>query len=242
MEVKNYDSVPRLQHAILLYGLGNYQGAKFATVHFVEDDGKGKPVIMPGVPATKLGLKTALRELVDDRVTPELLPEHVLAKGSDYIVWYRKPTRQNVWVRAEAVGGERMAEVPVPGLVWCVDPTGKCSVFAYRGNGRPDGQTILHQAPFFNVWDQTIGNICVGNTKVPKGPAALQPENWEKMFFESWSTHPNTNRMIRGKENAYAFWKRLLDGEFKVFPQSKLYPTKLTLQKVFADMFIKGRK
>lgn len=234
MELHCMDRSPRATTAILLYG-GKYNESGFVTVHPVATE-NGVPVIKPGTPATRQGLAEALREVADDAVPPELFPAHILAKGADHLVWYRPPSRQKVWVRSNELGGERNAEVPVPGLIWLALPArGNCRVFAYKGSDRPDTETVLHQAPFFNVWDS--GEVCTGSADIPQGPAALVPENWEAMFFNSWFSHPNTPRLTKGKEGAYVLWERLLSGKHRVFPQTKLYSIKKQLGDVFNDMF-----
>lgn len=236
MQLDCADRSPEPRAAVLLYGANN--GGGFATVHPVTME-EGVPVIKAGTPATRQGLLTALRELTDDRLAPELLPGHILAKGIDHLIWYRPPSRRTIWVKAEELG-QRSGEIPIPGLIWLVKPlSGGCSIFAYQGDDRPTAETQLCQAPFFNVWES--GGICTGNAEVPRGPEALVPENWENMFFKSWFTHPNTPKIVRGKQGAYTFIKELLDGKRKVFPKAKLLPIKRTLGTEFKSMF-GGRK
>lgn len=236
MQVVKSDTVPVPRHAVLLYEGGSQS---FATVHPVEIE-NDVPVIRPGIAATRRGLNEAMQMLAQKKLKPELLRECILAKGSDHLVWYRPPSRQTIWVRSAELGGDIQAEVPTPGVIWVVH-TGYRSVkvFAYKDEGRPDGTTELHQAPFFNVWQS--GEICIGSAEAPKGAAALVPENWEAMFFGSWFSHPNTGKLVTGKQSAYAFWKDLLAGKYRKFPQAKLVPLKRTLEQEFEAMF-NGRK
>jgi PRTRC genetic system protein B len=233
MQAHCADRSPVPGSAVLLYSGTNGNG--FATVHDVVMEGD-VPVIRAGTPASRQGLLSALRQLADDRLPPELIPAHILAKGIDHLVWYRPPSRQTIWVKAEALGGERSGEVPMSGLIWLVNPmTGSCSIFAYEGEDRPNSETKLHQAPVFNVWQD--GRICTGSAAVPKGAAALVPQNWEMSFWMSWFTHPNTPKIVRGKGSPHAFVKDLLDGKYKVFPQAKLLPIKRTLGREFNERF-----
>lgn len=236
MEVHNGDHAPKLESAILLYGasvVGKAGG--FATVHPVRTGQDGIYSIGPGTPASRQGLLAALRELATDRIKPELIPAHVLAKGADHMVWYRPAQKRTVWFKCKQLG-ERTALVPHPATLWLVNPvTGACKIFALRDDARPDENTVLYQAPYYNVWE--TGGICTGNAGVPKGPDALVPENWEKMFFNSWFSHPNTPKLVRHKEGTFAFWKNLLDGKHRVFPKTKLLPVRTTLGQQFAKLF-----
>lgn len=242
MQVHNMgtNSTPVLREAILLYGTGS-NAYSFATVHPVEQGKKGSvPVIKAGTPVSKNGLLEALRILVDDQEVLEFPPAHVLAKGTGYLVWYRPPQRRTIWIDAEELGGKHTVEVPVPGLIWIAKPLQKsCYVFAYHGAERPDGNTVLCQAPFFNVWNS--GQICEGNADVPSGPAAMVPENWEAMFWNSWFTHPNTPRLVSGKEGAYRFWANFIKVKRRVFPQAKLLSLKVTLGQAFKTVVMGGK-
>jgi len=236
MKVHNGDHAPTLSSAILLYKKSGPQGngGAFATVHPVRTDDAGVSTIGPGTPASRQGVLAALRELAEDRIKPELIPAHILAKGSDHLVWYRPALKRVVWFRCKDLG-ERTALVPHPATLWLVNPaTGYCSVFALRDDTRPDKDTGLYQAPYYNVWD--TGQICTGNAGVPKGAEALVPENWERMFYDSWFSHPNTPKLVRHKEGAMAFWKNLLDGKHRVFPKAKLLSARTTLGRQFARL------
>ena len=235
MEVHKCDGSPRMSAAILLYSSSLRGSARsFATVHPVHHSASGIPSIGAGTPASRQGVLSALRELASDRIVPELIPEHVLARGADHLVWYRPPMKRTVWFRCAELG-ERTATVPHPATLWLVNPTtGACSIFALYGGERPTATTKLYQAPYFNVWDS--GKICTGNADVPKDAASLVPENWESMFFNSWFSHPNTARLVRHKGGCFAFWKNLLDGRQRVFPKTALLPAKTTLGKEFAKL------
>ena len=236
MEVHNADRTPQMKAAILLYGTDGYGNASsFASVHTVTHSATGVPTIGHGTPASREGVLAVMRELVDDRIKPELIPANVLARGSDHLVWFRPALKRDVWFRCKELG-ERRALVPHPATLWLVNPsTGFCQIFALGDDQRPDAGAKLYQAPYFNVWDS--GRICVGNAEVPKGAAALSPENWESMFFNSWFSHPNTNKLVRHREGTFAFLKNLLDGKHRSFPKRKLVPTKKTLGEEFAKLF-----
>ena len=239
MKVQCNDSAPKLISAVLFYGSTDGQGQNFATVHPVRFDDQCIPVICPGTPATKVALLEAIRELVDDRMEPEIFPEHLLAKGTNHLVWYRPATKRTLWFKFEDED-ECSAHVPIPALLWLANPLkGECSVFALCDSARPDGNTLLYQAPFFNVWG--TGKVCTGNALVPKGSNALIPENWEKMFFSSWFTHPNVNSLVRHRAGSYDFWKQRINGKYRVFPKAKLVPLKRRFSTVFSAFVKEGQ-
>ena len=235
MFVTTQDRPPKLHSAILLYA--NEQKAAFASIHPVRFGEDGSATICPGTPATKAGVLAALRTLIDERTAPCIFPAHLLAIGADHMVWYRPATKRQLWFDDSALGEARSVEVPIPALVWMVNPlSDHCRVYALRDDKRPDNDTPLYQAPFYNVWDS--GKVCVGNVGFPKGNDALSPENWEAAFFGSWFTHPNTSKLVRHKEGTKAFFKNLLAGKHRVFPKANLYPLRQTLGEVF-NKFVK---
>lgn len=213
-----------LTKAFLLYG-------SFATINEVEMRKEG-PVILPGTLATKDGVVEALRSILpkEDRGTG-LIPETLLATGVGHTMWWIPPRSRTLWFRAEELGGERSATVPLPGLVM-LTVADDWIIYAVKGKERPRPDTPLYQAPFFNVWDE--GRICRGTAKVPKGNAKANPQCWEEAFFCSYFTHPNIhtrNGLVKG--GAYEFWKDMLDGKFTKFPERKLVETRYTLNSLY---------
>lgn len=240
MQTITKDGTPQLLSAILLYGtdaVDEVQGQFFATVHPVRHAADGSASIAPGVPATKAAVLAALRHLIDERLAPSILPAHVLARGADHLVWYRPASKRTLWFRCEELGGERSAVVPIPAVLWMAHPlSNECSVFALRSDDRPDSDTELYQAPFYNVWD--TGRVCVGNVGMPTGIDALDPAKWEEAFFSSWFSHSNTSRLVRHKAGITDFTNNLLNGKHRVFPKAKLYPLRTTVGKQF-EAFMK---
>lgn len=218
-----------LHKAFLLYG-------SFATVHEIGHRKEG-PVILPGTLATKDGLAEALRALLppESRGTG-LIPATLLASGVGYMVWWIPPSIRQLWFKAEELGGEKTAVMPLPGLVMATTPS-QWMVFAVKGKSRPKPETKLYQAPFFNVW--AGGKICTGTARVPDEGSRHKPEKWETAFFESYFTHPNihhSNRLVKG--GAYDFWRDMLDGKYAKFPESMLVDAKLTLDRMYTQSVI----
>jgi PRTRC genetic system protein B len=123
--------------------------------------------------------------------------------------------------------GKRAAKVPHPGLVFAV-VKGSWYVFALAGKERPQLETTLHHAPYFNVYDD--GGICAGSAAKPKGIAAAAIPQWEDAFFDSEFTHINgSTKKASHRHGEYAMWKELLDGMYPTFPVEFLVPHKTTV-------------
>ena len=80
----------KLRHAVLIYGDGS--GA-FCTLHKVRTEGGATPYLEPAQPLTTAFLRK-LAEGLGRRMAPEVLPENVLARTSDLIVWWSRASRR----------------------------------------------------------------------------------------------------------------------------------------------------
>lgn len=225
----------RARHAILLYAKDRSE-ALFASVHPVSEDENGGIKIEAGQPATTSGLRALFNALDPARVElPTFFDGKILSRGPHWMMWWVKPQQRQVWFKAEKVG-TRNAVTPHPGLVFAVSPNG-WQIFAVKGNRRPTARSVLYQAPYFNVWDS--GKICEGSADVPKGQAAAMPEKWEKAFFESVFTHPNVHapmKLVMHKKGPADFWRTMLDGKHKTFPNDVLVKTSLTIERLLATI------
>lgn len=235
------DAQYELSNAILLYtrttGLGyaNQREFCFASIHDV-DNKTDVPKIMQGMSVAKTAIIEALEQLVPEhRIQKELLPENVLAKGRDYLVWYAKPQKRCVWFKCKEFG-DVSGPVDHPGLVFIVSKN-QWYVFAINGDERPTADTPLFVAPYFNVWDG--GHICIGNLDLPKGNMRFDTAAWEECFFRSYFTHPNVHTnggLTKYRGGIFALWRALLKG--RVFPQKSLVPYDQTLSVVFKRVVI----
>lgn len=222
----------RLSNAILLYK--DAQGTSvFSSVHDIETK-TGVPSIKAGSPVSKSGLVEMLKALnPQDFVKPELLGDHILAKGSDHLAWFCKPHQEVIWFKCKELG-EVSAKVNHPGLVFIII-NGHWHVFAVKGKSRPKVSTQMYVAPYFNVW--AGGRICTGNIDIPKGAKKFDTSAWEDAFMRTFFTHPNVHE--KGKLTTYrggpfALWRALMKG--REFPTESLVPTGQTLAEVFERM------
>ena len=221
-----------LQSAVMLYS--NTSGSAFATAHNIYTDESGSPCLLEGHPLTVKILNELTAALAKGAKSARsfngYLPESVLAVGLNSIVWFLPAADRTVSFacRGNEVIGTRSAKTPHPSLVFGVNDCG-WFVYAVKGNKRPTPETALWQAPYFNVWDS--GKICVGTTQTPTGATTQQIDGWNKAFFASSFSHPNIHQRGRlvASGGAYEFWRDLLDGKYKSFPQKQLVATKATL-------------
>ena len=220
-----------LQSAIMMYT--NSSGSAFGTAHNIGLDGNGAPYLLEGHPLTMKILNVLTAALAkgaeSSRSFSGFLPATVLATGISSIVWWLQAADRTVSFSCnDDIIGKRSGKTPHPSLVFGVNEQG-WFVFAVKGNKRPTPETALFQAPFFNVWE--TGKICIGTTRIPNGATAEQIDEWNKAFFASSFSHPNVHSVggLVKSGGAYAFWRDLLDGKYKTFPQKQLVATKKTL-------------
>lgn len=238
MQCSNAKVQSDLHAAILLYG--NQENLTFASIHGV-DTKKGQPRIKAGNPVTKDAIRKLMESLNPLLVMPRILfQQNVLAAGPDYMAWYMEPSRRTLWFSCNELEGVEKGEVPLPGLVFIVLKHGGWYVYAYKGKGRPDNDAVLFNSPFLNVWER--GVICEGNAGRPENFGIEHIGEWEERFFTSRFTHTNTSsaNITRYKPGAYQFWRDLLSGKWKQFPQTMLVSTNQTLQSIFDKIVVKG--
>lgn len=227
-----------LSNAILLYNDRRESKTVFASVHEV-DLKKGNHRIKAGVPISKSALKKALTALSPEEHAPvALLDSRILAKGDDYLVWYVKPQKRQIWFKCDELG-EASGLTDHPGLVFMV--TNKnWHVFAVKGKNRPSPTTPLYVSPYFNVWED--GRICIGNVDTPKGENRFDPEQWLSAFYGSYFTHPNIHTpggLTKFRGGSFALWRSLLKGT--KFQNDWLVPARETLEEAFDRVVKNGR-
>jgi PRTRC genetic system protein B len=223
-------STVSLQRAVLIYG-ERPRDAMLATVHNIEDVA-GEAVIGPGRAMSARDAHTLAASLCRHAVPGGFLPETALFIQGDTLLWWVPPARRHIAFRTpehagQMGGAERGETVSHPGLVFAASPR-FWRVWAVKGAKRPTPATALYQAPYFNVNSQ--GCICQGNVTVPEGATADRIGAWNDAFFRSYFTHPNhPGKLVRYHGGAYAFWRDMLDGKYKRFPERVLIDLKMSL-------------
>lgn len=142
-----------------------------------------------------------------------------------YAIWYT-PAQMQPLHFVDSLGIPN-GKAYVPAMVWRAT-CNSLEVFALASKKRPDGQTKLFHAPFFNVGGN--GVVCLGTIKtaIPEHcPLELFISLWPGYFFNSYFSHANGVGLT--KTNIVQLWQgQVASGNS--FPTSALKPTKLTLQ------------
>lgn len=217
--------------AILLYQRDKQYSSEteicYATVHKVGAV-NGRMEIGPGRPVTECDVKALAEGLENQDAMRRVrwVDSSVLAMGPDRLIWWTPPTVKAMFYQRSNTKASfsGSGSCPVPGMVWMVIK-GELFVFAVEGDGRPEPDTKLYQAPFFNVWGS--GKVCTGNSTVPTIEQAGNTKAWEQMFFGSYFTHPNIkekNKLIKGS-SPMRFWKEMVNNPTDTFPKCRLVST-----------------
>ncbi len=219
-----------LRDALLIY---RENRRSFITWHTVTAQKQGPPVLGPAQPLTTAFVED-LADSLSGGTTTEVLPENVLAKSDRMIAWWtprrlRRMFFENAEGKAQQLNGKAF---PQPPLVWRV-ANGDLKIRALRENKRPDAQTTLAVAPFWNLSDD--GRVCLGSMRCPESASVVSMEAWEQGFYESAFTHANVGRLTRHEGGHDALWGEL-EGRRRPFPANTLIRLPQTLAQ-----FIHGR-
>ena len=219
-----------LREALLIYREGK---RSFITRHEVLTHKHGPPVLGVAQPLTT-GFVENLAESLGGSASAEVLSENILAKSDRMVAWWT-PRRQrqmyfeNPEGKMRTLNGKRL---PQPPLVWKVIHGG-LSIRALAENKRPNAETKLAVAPFWNLSDD--GSVCLGSMRCPESTSVGSIEGWEKGFYESSFTHANVGRLTRHSGGHDALWSEM-SGKRCSFPSDALIPLPQTLAQ-----FIQGR-
>jgi PRTRC genetic system protein B len=159
----------------------------------------------------------------------EILPERVIARTLESIVWWT-PARERIMFfsdRGDDAALKKMngKRYPHPPLLF--KTTGPhVSVRALLENKRPKSESKLYIAPYWNCYENGI--VCTGTMKIPREKSVAAIEAWEESFFQSEFTHgAGVRNLVRYPGGFLAMWKSL-DGK-KNFPNRYLAEAKETL-------------
>lgn len=227
-------STAELALAMLVYR--NQTGETSITLHGVNDQGDGAPLIGPGrsLDAAELG---KLLALTGQKKRAEFIPANLLSQGTDSIAWWVPPSIRTLWFRCdEKVLGTVTAPAPNPGLLFTYS-LNDWRVHALSGAERPQPDDAVFVAPYMNVWQG--GRICSGNIPLPSVISTAVIEPLTDAFFSSNFTHPNVhapNALVRHKRGPYHFWKDMLSGKHETFPNEVLVPAQRTVADIIGGL------
>jgi PRTRC genetic system protein B len=214
-----------LRHALLVY---TDQQRAFATLHDVISQEDGAPLLAPAQPLS-VGFLHRLAEGLGSQVSPEILPENVLARTPEMIVWWAAPAHRIMFFgdadeQARKLNG---LNFPHPPLVFKVRGQ-ELFVRALERNARPRADTPLKTAPYWNTGGED-GRVCLGTTRTPGSHSVESIKAWEAAFFRSSFTHVlGAVRLTNHKQGFVGLWHGLAGK--KVFPAHYLTDAKETLQ------------
>jgi PRTRC genetic system protein B len=221
----------RLCRALLVYGKSDYNGFPyrhpFVVVHEVVHDGDNARLA-----AGQLVTSDALLGIMGNlgqAVPVEILPERVLVRTADTLVWWMPASIQVMFFSDRGgdltLQGMNGKQYPHPPLIFKVSGS-HLSVRALTENKRPNAKSVMHMAPYWNC--NQDGVVCTGSMRIPREKSVSEIEGWETAFFGSEFTHANGTR-TKHPRGLVALWKTLQGRE--TFPVRYLLPVEQTLSK-----------
>jgi PRTRC genetic system protein B len=158
-----------------------------------------------------------------------ILPTNILhinpsEKGT--VLWYTKSQQRQLYF-VDGLGIPN-GKAQVPPMLWFANKN-SLSLFTLTSDRRPTQKTLLHYAPFFNVYEN--GNVCMGTVTIDIQNSATVEEfiqAWESYFFNSYFSHLlGEYNPVKG--NCVTMWKDLI-GTDNPFPKEVLKPNNKTLK------------
>lgn len=156
-----------------------------------------------------------------------ILPTNILHinPSEKCVIWYTKAQRRQLYF-VDGLGIPN-GKGQVPAMLWLASKS-SLTVFALANNRRPTEKTLLHYAPFFNIYEK--GNVCMGTVSIDiKNSASVEEfvQAWENYFFNSYFSH-SLSANLTGK-NIVNLWKDLINTD-KPFPIEVLKKNNKTLK------------
>lgn len=141
----------------------------------------------------------------------EILPERVIVRTMDAIVWWT-PARERIMFFSDRGDDPALKKMngkryPHPPLLFKTSGT-HLSVRALFENQRPTPETKLYTAPYWNCYENGI--VCIGTMRIPREKSVAAIEAWEQSFFQSEFTHgTGVRNLVRYPGGFLAMWKSL---------------------------------
>ncbi len=201
-----------LREALLIYQSTDRNqwesGATFVTHHPVTVNGNKKRGLGPANPLTVDFVRSLMHSL-GGYIPVEFLPDQVIARTDRTLAWWT-PAQKRPMFFGDTQGdlqGVNGRVFPQPALVW-LTLDGALSVRALKENRRPQPETTLAVAPYWNLYE--AGDVCLGSMRAPKVSEVASIPQWEKSFYESAFTHGNVGRLTRHPGGFEGLWKGLV--------------------------------
>lgn len=218
--------------ALLLYRAGTDE---YYIESYDVDDNGGLVNVHPLSVSESQSLADSLGESGEFRAayqrSRELYPENLLHidRGNEgNVVWHSPAQKVGLFFRADLTIPE--GEMYVPPLLWKAGQHA-LSLWALKSGKRPNMDTPLYHAPFFNIYDS--GQVCLGSVKrnIPqKATLSEFMQLWERYFFDSSFSHTLFTGGAKGI-GMVDLWK-LQQQSGKPFPSKYLNRNKYTLKNI----------
>ncbi len=150
-----------------------------------------------------------------------IIPGHMLhgsnKLGRTVVIWYRPAMRKTLNFSA-SIGIKGDKPVMVPATLNVIINT-KLYIYALATDERPEANTKLYNAPYFNIYED--GNVCLGtaNTgRVKKKTFEEEAERFERAFYMA---EQNGGVAQQCKSSLNTIWTSLIKSQ-KPFPQKEL--------------------
>jgi PRTRC genetic system protein B len=180
------EAVCSLKKVLLVYTNG--AGRAFCTINAVKK-GEDGPIVEEGVPVNAQNL-SELFDLIGRKPKDKLhalqwCNDRILAEGPGSVLWYAPAQRREIFFSCKnqklmKISGK---EFPFPALLFHARKNHLC-VYVLGSSRRPTVETVLYQAPFWNV--SANGTVCLPTLARDKSHT---PEEWEEIFFRSAFSH-----------------------------------------------------
>jgi PRTRC genetic system protein B len=170
------------------------------------------------------------------RSTPlEILPERVLVRTADMIVWWAPASQRTMFFsdRGDDAGLKKLngRKYPHPPLLFKASGS-HLWVRALGVNERPKAETPLYIAPYWNCYDN--GVVCTGSMRIPREKSVAAIDIWEQSFFQSEFTHAaGTSKHTSYPGGLLALWQSLV--HHNDVPTRYLVKAKQTLMEFVND-------
>jgi PRTRC genetic system protein B len=220
------------QKAFLIYRDAGQNKHIYVESYDIDPDGRpynAHPLSVSEAAGLSKALQTSDKKKTGFLTPKGLIPRKLLYMRTDvnpYAIWRTPP--QNIKLLFKEDLGIDSDFVNIPALVWKATKN-SLAIYALTDCDKPDENTALFHAPFFNIYDD--GHVCMGSVQInirKDCPLEDFMVQWENAFFSSYFSH-----MVQGhnpvKGNMVQLWKRLT-GTAQPFPHKVLIPMKRTIK------------
>jgi PRTRC genetic system protein B len=175
--------------------------------HLVEMDDRGHHLLGPAVPDRQADLDL-IRGALGNRLT--LTHPHVIASNSSHLLYWLPAGVRELHFTAKYAGAnsiDRLSRLPIPHppLLFAVR-AGQLRVYALHRDARPDLDTPLYKAPYWNIFPHGI--MCNGTVPVRDlNAVTCTPEQVAALFFDSKFSGASRQQLSNHPSSHEAMWQ-----------------------------------